>query len=58
MKITYGQELKPGVTYVACTNHFDDDFSPLSETDKQSASNIIYVTLPKAYGTAAAADNL
>jgi len=40
MKITYGQELKPGVTYVACTNHFDDDFSPLSETDKQSASNI------------------
>jgi hypothetical protein len=40
MKITYGQELKPGVTYVACTNHFEDDFSPLSETDKQSASNI------------------
>jgi hypothetical protein len=40
MKITYGQQLKPGVTYVACTNHFDDDFSPLSETDKQSASNI------------------
>lgn len=40
MKITYGEELKPGVTYVACTNHFDDDFSPLSATDKQSASNI------------------
>jgi len=40
MKITYGQVLKPGVTYVACTNHFEDDFSPLSETDKQSASNI------------------
>jgi hypothetical protein len=40
MKITYGQVLKPGVTYVACTNHFDDDFSPLSEIDKQNASNI------------------
>ena len=44
MKITYGQQLKPGVTYVACTNHFDDDFSPLSETDKQSASNISSMT--------------
>jgi hypothetical protein len=26
IKVTYGQELKPGVTYVASTNHYDDDF--------------------------------
>ena len=26
IKVTYGQELKPGVTYVATTNHYDDDF--------------------------------
>jgi predicted choloylglycine hydrolase len=38
IKVTYGQELKPGVTYLACTNHFDDDFSPLSEEDKKSAA--------------------
>lgn len=25
--MTYGQELKPGVTYVATTNHYDEDFS-------------------------------
>jgi len=40
IRVTYGQELKPGVTYLAFTNHFDDDFSPLSEEDKQTASNI------------------
>jgi len=27
MRVTYGEELKPGVTYVATTNHFDADFS-------------------------------
>jgi hypothetical protein len=27
MKVTYGQELKPGVTYVAATNHFVGDFN-------------------------------
>ncbi len=26
IKITYGEELKPGVTYVATTNHYDEDF--------------------------------
>ena len=26
VKVTYGNELKPGVTYIASTNHFDDDF--------------------------------
>lgn len=26
VKITYGEELKPGVTYIASTNHFDEDF--------------------------------
>ena len=26
VKVTYGKELKPGVTYVATTNHFDEDF--------------------------------
>jgi len=40
MRVTYGQQLKPGVTYVACTNHFDDDFSPLSEAAKLDASNV------------------
>ena len=30
IRVTYGQELKDGVTYIACTNHFDDDFSPFS----------------------------
>jgi len=40
IKVTYGQELKEGVTYVACTNYFDDDFSPLSEEDKTTESNI------------------
>jgi len=26
VKVTYGEELKPGVTYLATTNHFDEDF--------------------------------
>jgi predicted choloylglycine hydrolase len=26
IKVTYGEELKQGVTYIASTNHFDDDF--------------------------------
>ena len=26
VKVTYGEELKPGITYVASTNHFDEDF--------------------------------
>ena len=26
VKLTYGEELKPGVTYLASTNHFDEDF--------------------------------
>lgn len=40
IKVTYGQELKPGVTFVACTNHFDDDFSPLAPEDLSNPSNI------------------
>lgn len=28
IKVTYGQDLKEGVTYIAVTNHFDDDFIP------------------------------
>jgi hypothetical protein len=39
-KVTYGEQLKPGVTYVASTNHFDDDFSPLSPEEKVTSSNI------------------
>ena len=38
VKITYGQELKAGVTYIAFTNEFDDDFSPRSEGDVAKAS--------------------
>jgi len=26
VKVTYGEQLKPGVTYIADTNHFDEDF--------------------------------
>jgi hypothetical protein len=26
VKVTYGEELKPGVTYISSTNHFDEDF--------------------------------
>ncbi|MBW1823736.1 MAG: thrombospondin type 3 repeat-containing protein [Deltaproteobacteria bacterium] len=26
VKVTYGEELKPGVTYIATTNHYDEDF--------------------------------
>jgi hypothetical protein len=26
IKVTYGEELKPGVTYIASTNHYEDDF--------------------------------
>lgn len=40
MRVVYGKELKPGVTYLACTNHFDQDFSPLSAEDNETASNI------------------
>jgi predicted choloylglycine hydrolase len=39
VKVTYGQQLKEGVTYLAFTNHFDDDFSPLTQEDLESASN-------------------
>jgi len=28
IKVTYGQVLKPGVRYLAATNHFDEDFTP------------------------------
>jgi hypothetical protein len=39
-KVTYGEQLKPGVTYLASTNHFDDDFAPLSPEEKATSSNI------------------
>jgi hypothetical protein len=39
-KVTYGEQLMPGVTYVASTNHFDDDFAPLSPEEKTTASTI------------------
>lgn len=40
VKVTYEEELKPGVTYIASTNHFDEDFSPLSSDDLTTSSNI------------------
>ena len=39
-KVTYGKQLKEGVTYIASTNHFDEDFSPLSPEEAASSSNI------------------
>jgi hypothetical protein len=39
-KVTEGMQLKDGVTYIASTNHFDDDFSPLSPEELTSSSNI------------------
>jgi hypothetical protein len=39
-KVTYGKSLKTGVRYIASTNHFDEDFSPLSLEDLSSSSNI------------------
>jgi len=39
-KVTEGIQLKDGVTYIASTNHFDDDFSPLSPEELTSSSNI------------------
>lgn len=40
VKITYGQELKEGITYIGFTNEFDDDFSPRSESDLAKTSVI------------------
>jgi len=40
IKVTYGQELKPGVTYIGYTNEFDDDFSPRTDADLAKASVI------------------
>jgi hypothetical protein len=44
IKVTYGQELKEGVTYIAFTNEFDDDFSPrdLEGSDNDSSSVLRY----------------
>ena len=39
-KVTEGEQLKEGVTYIASTNHFDEDFSPLSPEEAASSSNI------------------
>jgi len=39
-KVTEGKQLKNGVTYIASTNHFDEDFSPLSSEEAASSSNI------------------
>jgi hypothetical protein len=40
IKVTYGQELKEGVTYLGFTNEFDDDFSPRSTEDLEKSSVI------------------
>jgi hypothetical protein len=45
IKVTYGQELKPGVTYVACTNFFDDDFSPATPDTLNDSSHQRYARL-------------
>jgi predicted choloylglycine hydrolase len=40
IKVTYGRELKPGVTYIGYTNEFDDDFSQRTEADLAKSSVI------------------
>ena len=40
VRVTYEDELRPGVTYIASTNNFDEDFAPLSPDDATSSSNI------------------
>jgi len=40
IKVTYGQELKPGITYIGYTNEFDDDFSQRTDADLAKASVI------------------
>lgn len=40
IKVTYGQEIKPGVTCIGFTNEFDDDFSPRSPDELTKASVI------------------
>jgi hypothetical protein len=35
LKVTYGEELKPGVTYVATANHFDEDFRDDTDFDPE-----------------------
>ncbi len=45
IKITFTEELKEGVYYVACTNHFDDDFSPSPEEDLHDSSHQRYERL-------------
>lgn len=40
IRVTYGQELKQGITCLGFTNEFDDDFSPRSQSDLEKASVI------------------
>jgi len=39
-KVSYGTKLKRGVTYVASTNTFDEDFAPLTPEELTTSSNI------------------
>jgi len=40
IRVTYGAELKDGVTFLAFTNEFDDDFSPRTSEDLEKDSVI------------------
>lgn len=40
IKVTYGQELKPGITCLAFSNEFDDDFSQRTPADLEKTSVI------------------
>ena len=40
IKITFGQEIKPGVIFEGCANHFDNDFAPLGSAEQQDPLNI------------------
>ena len=39
-RVSYGKRLKRGITYIASTNHFDEDFAPLTPEERATSSNI------------------
>jgi len=40
IKVTRGREIRPGVVFEGCSNHFDEDFSPLSPAQLEDPLNI------------------
>ena len=40
IKVSYGRQIKPGLLFEGCANHFDDDFAPLSAEELKDPFNI------------------